>query len=337
MVRGTGPESHPNSRSGLSASGTSVRDCSLEAHTFIGLRTHYIDDGVRRFASRLMVETPFEFALLVDEACEGARVEGLPKIAIDPTALDALGLYRNFEAPGWRCGDYALYLARQQFPACQYYWVTEPDVRINVAHLSEFFDMFSADSSDLIVSQLRLAEDGWYWRRSMETSRYDVYRCFFPLVRISGEALDFLAAERRRRAADARCRDLWPNDEAFVATVLKHGGFRCRDLNEFGNGPCSSETFTFDRPIAEADFKGLGFDGKVYHPVLGGDRLFKKLLQNVKAGGSPQHALEEVSRLIGIEWSETEAHQYLAQMAAIERPRSLFGRLRSWFGRDLAD
>ncbi len=78
----------------------------------------------------------------------------------------------------------------------------------------------------------------------MQNDYIVAWRCHFPLVRLSGRAIDFLLG--RRRLASTRImaiapqsRPGWPNDGAFVACELHCNGFDradCYDRTTFLNG-----------------------------------------------------------------------------------------------------
>ena len=72
----------------------------------------------------------------------------------------------------------------------------------------------------------------------------------------------------------------WPNDEAFVATVLASSAdMISRDLNDFGEPLWTPESMSYWRPL-DGDALRLQ-DGPltVYHPVLFGDAYRAKLAE----------------------------------------------------------
>jgi hypothetical protein len=59
----------------------------------------------------------------------------------------------------------------------------------------------------------------------------------------------------------------WPHDMAFVATVLAHAGFLCRDLNETGP-PCYNDDSLRLTPLHDrAALADMPMDGLIYYPV----------------------------------------------------------------------
>ena len=291
--------------------------------TFIGLRAHYADDHVCRFAALLSRAVPCEFAVLMDETGGPQNEFWLPTLSITTDTLDRLGLVRDCEAPTWRCGDYSLYLALERYPHCRYFWLIEPDVRIHFTDIGDFFSLYAGDPTDLLAAGFRIAKPSWDWHESMAWYSPTVYRCLFSAVRLSRRALTHLLSERRRIRETRPAASRWPNDEAFVATVLASGDFKCRDLNDAHRAVYSERTFTYSRPIAQSDFVEREPDGQIYHPVLSGDRLFRKILRDAQYGRRDvRGANDTIRRLTGREWDETDAARYLAEIDAACKPES---------------
>jgi hypothetical protein len=293
-------------------------------NVFVGLRAHFVDAHVLRLAEFLR-KADCEFALVVDETKGEVETSGLPKVAITNAGLDRLGLYRGFEGPAWRCGDYGLALAREKFGGCGLYWLIEHDVRLGFDSAAEFFDLFRDESAtDFFGAELRAADAGWFWRASMAARYPTVYRCLFPIVRLSSRALDHLAAGRRRMyaAAAANPEALWPNDEAFTATELMNNGFACRDFNSLGAPLYDRSSFSFERPMAQSDFESRKVGRLLCHPVLCGDQLFQKIYSMTRSNGDVEGAVRIVERLAGREWSAADAARYAAELRRGCRPLS---------------
>jgi|GEM_PF-1848993 len=307
--------------------------------TFIGLRTHFVDERVLRLAAELRDATDCEFALVLDETRSEIDSQGLPKIGLTNAALDRLGLYRGFEGAAWRCGDYGLYLAKQKFDRCRFFWLIEHDVRLNFRSAAEFFELFrGADATDFFAAGLREADAHWFWRRSMSAHHARVHRCLFPIVRASARALDHLSGRRRAlcaEAASAPAEALWANDEAFAATELMNGGFVCRDFNALGAPLYTKKSFSFEGPIAQSEFEKKEIDRLLYHPVLHGRHLFEKILRMTRSNGDVDGAIAIVRGLAGREWTAAEADGYVADVRAHCRPATGWrARLPRWLRRD---
>jgi len=188
---------------------------------------------------------------------------------------EALGLYCPDDFT-WRCGDYGLYLARKTMPDFERFWLVEHDVLITAPQA--FFPAFDSDPEpDLVATYYRPADKSWFWTRHVEGRNVRPYRCMFPVVSISARAVDALLAKRVEHASQARRRNLWPNDEGFVATALTAAGFRCRDFNDLGRAYYDEASFTFDSPIDGDRFAPPANRPWLYHPVLAGDAYRDKM------------------------------------------------------------
>jgi hypothetical protein len=153
-------------------------------------------------------------------------------ILLSDEALSGLGLpHEGFNA-AWQCGDYGYYLLAQH-TAFQFAWLVEPDVYFaRDAH--EFFAVAARSSADLLAADVVRASSTWYWFKAAQSLGYgEVWNAFFPLTRLSRSAVDHLLRLRRALVAPvpgART-GTFPNDEAFVATTLKAGGFACESMS----------------------------------------------------------------------------------------------------------
>jgi hypothetical protein len=229
------------------------------------------------FAERLAQESGYRVACLVDERAGLVEVAPFPKVSLTVEACCALDLYCPPDM-GWRCGDYGLYLARAQFPDAPHFWLIDYDVRISGPDLGAFFKFFETNGpADLIAPQYGPAGAEWYWRHTIRARNVTVYRCLFPLVRVTASAVDRLLARRRRMSRSWIRRISWPNDESTVATTLSNDGSICRDLNGFGRTVYTDETFSFFTPFDGDALDMSGSDAIAYHPVLFAEDYRRKL------------------------------------------------------------
>jgi hypothetical protein len=280
--------------------------------TAILVRTHYADAQVRGMIEALAASSAHPVYALVDESRGPVDFGQTPKIAFDAGLPGVLGLYGAVDKLYWRCGDYGLYAARQALPEVERLWLIEPDVRLHQARPGAFFDRFAEDPADLLISHLRPAEATWDWGKTMADGG-PVWRCLFPLLRISARALDALLEARRdagpRFVAAGRDPQFWPNDEVFVATTLMRAGFDCRDLNASGE-VYDPQSFGYWWPISDRQLEAQGREGFAYHPVLNGEAYFRKLFHlatRLRDFAALEAAIEA---LTGIEWSEQQAEQF---------------------------
>jgi hypothetical protein len=285
--------------------------------TAILVRTHYADDQVRGFIASLAETSAHPVYALVDESRSAIDFGATPKIALTAGLPAELGLYGEAPKLYWRCGDYGLYAARRALPEVARFWLIEPDVRLNLDRPGQFFERFAADPADLIVSHLRPAEPGWDWGKTIDDGG-PVWRCLFPLLRISAGALDHMLDARReagaRFAAGGRDPQFWPNDEVFTATTLMRAGLTGRDLNAEGQ-VYDPDSFGFWWPLSDRQVREQGREGFAYHPVLNGDRYFQKLFQLTCRLGDFAALEGAIEALIGVEWDEAQAANYRRAVA----------------------
>ena len=101
----------------------------------------------------------------------------------------------------------------------------EHDLGLNFPDASEFTNEVEGSTLDLIVAWSEPSTPACAWHERMARLSQPVHRCLFPLVRISGRALDFLLDERRKLSqqftgSDQLLPRTWPTDESCVATSL---------------------------------------------------------------------------------------------------------------------
>ena len=141
----------------------------------------------------------------------------------------------------WYNSDYSAYIIKKYFPDYDYYWSIEFDVFCN-GQYSSFFKKYNKNNSDLIMSDYRSLKDSdenWYWDNKNNWIYKDVdkYGGFFPVVRFSSKAIDFLYKKRLEHAiafdkVKSNPENRWIFCESFVPTELSNGGFECIKLDE---------------------------------------------------------------------------------------------------------
>lgn len=251
----------------------------MPADPIILLRTHYLDAAVQRFIDALRAETGFEVVIAADEGW--SRLDPAPptrKIVLGTERYRALGLHCPPDVM-WRCGDYALYAAMAELGPVSQIWMIEPDVRLHAGTMAEFFGFFAGHPEvDFLSCGYAAANASWGWYPAMAPHADAVFKCLFPLTRMSGRAVAFLLEERRALSRLSAAEAFWPNDESFCATALTNAGFHCQDLNSFGPTFYTNESFSFLNALALSRFETLPRDGLIHHPVLAGARFRGKLL-----------------------------------------------------------
>jgi hypothetical protein len=270
--------------------------------TIILLRAHRMNAQAMALAQRLTSQTPYRVALVADESRAPVECGALPKVSITAESCRALGLHWRRDA-GWRCGDYGFYHAQRQLPAARHIWMIEYDVALRFEHLARFFEIYADEPADVLLCQLREAGPDWYWYHAMRMKRATVYRCLFPILRLSAVAVVKLMSARQTYGASAALRLEWPNDEAFVATEAMALGLACRDLNDCGQTVYSDASMSFHCPIDGDELERRAFDSMIYHPVLYGDALAAKRARLEAEAGPDSLRARVTRRMMRLAWT----------------------------------
>lgn len=185
----------------------------------IGIRSHRIGPAETRLR-KLLLEffDPEDIYFVIDKRFGIAQ------------ATDKSVNVINFDAPqlglrgcvdwGWRCGDFFHYALCRSVNA-SFYYLIEPDVWFSKKTGGALFSSTNVLDSDLLAYNISPARENWYWSRSMQDKTATVFKCAFPLTRLSRNAIDFLHIERAQMEKSfARPSSIYPNDESFVASTL---------------------------------------------------------------------------------------------------------------------
>ncbi len=246
--------------------------------TLIIVRTHRADAASLAAFDLYAGLDGMDVVFCVDERAGEVDFCARPKVGFDSRTLRGLGLYAHPNC-GWRCGDYFYYVIRTARPDYDFYWMVEPDVRINTNNLAAFMATFAAQKHDFLAPQFGPRNNQWGWTRTILPTGMAPHGCLYPITRLSARAIDHMFAVRRAHSADERLAnaDSWPNDEVFTASVLEAGGFSCADINQLR--PCTSAASlnvgaVTDSAVLEANAP----DEMIYHPV----RAFEPWLKNAE-------------------------------------------------------
>ncbi len=262
----------------------------MPSKNLIVFRTHFLDQRLLALIESIRSAPDYEVVVAADEIGRTVETYGVPKISMTAAPFDALGLYTELYDMLWRCGDYPLYLARQAYPDAANYWLIEYDVAINRPDPIGFFrDHDVAHTHDLLSTHFREREPGWHWGDPMQGEYDVVWRSYFPLVRLSGRAIDFLLERRvmasnRIRAIAPQFRPEWPIDEVFVACEMHYNGFECADFAELGD--CYDRTTFFNDVLVHPD-QLPPHDGKIYHMVRWDAHYLKAIRPGLNGGLRP--------------------------------------------------
>ena len=283
------------------------RGTGVIEQNIIVCRTHFVNDRLINFARSIQESHMYRVLFAVDETRGHVDTFEFEKLSLTRQVFEPLSLLTDVHDIFWRCGDYSLYLARQSYPDCDRFWLIEYDVTINRADPVNFFiEIDQAHDHDFLSAHYRKAEDWWTWGYPMKEYSNEVWRAYFPLVRITGRALDFAMAERARvtvgfRQALQERHMEWPNDESFVATTLQNNGFRCSDYNELGLY-YTEQTFWMSVLVHPTSLPP--YDGMIYHAVRTGKEYLKIVFREWCINPLPEPT--ELIRLAGIDWKLDE-------------------------------
>jgi hypothetical protein len=221
-------------------------------------------------ADELAAASGQEIAFVLDGRNPVKISTSRPIIKLTADACSALGLYCPPDF-AWRCGDYGIYLARQQFPAATHIWLLENDIRIAGGQPAAFFETFERRPQvDFLACNYRRAKPDWDWYFNASGRDVLTFGCTFGIVRLSARAIDQLLAKRVQQAKISHRRKLCPNDEGFVATTLSNGDFTCADFNDFGQVFYDDKTLSLRSPVRGETFAPTTSSPMIYHPILWG-------------------------------------------------------------------
>ncbi len=263
----------------------------------IAIRTHYMTADLLDLARELAADDLYEVIFAVDERNATLDTAEFAKLSLTVKVITEFGLYVQDHMFMWGFGDYIFYLLREMRPEAPYLWLVENDVLINYGDRRTPFRTLDAMSQhDLLGTFVEKASPGWFWSQSVEGLFGDVYSCFFPMIRLSAPAADYLLQVRREqsplydRIERFQGRPL-PNDEALVPSALVHGGFRIGDINQAGR-LYTRETFgfytLFNRYVPQQP------DDLLYHSAMSGTAYAGKVVRH--PGTDCARMLEAVSR-----------------------------------------
>lgn len=264
----------------------------------IVVRTDHWDDALDAFSSDLR-QAEREILAVADESKRRVQVPaGIAKIVADPGSL---GLFTTPDMM-WRCGDYAFYAALRALPHASSFWLIEPDVRIHGSDPKSFFDGSGGSSQrDFLTASFVEAGAKWMWHRTMTPFAPRVYLCMMQACRISRTAASYLHEQRLKLGEAFESGNLsaadWPNDEAFVVSMLAKGGFSFGLLADHAPNYSIKGSFTFTKPISMRWLQSSPRDNRLYHPVVGGAKFLMRarayLAERARSAAPPNEILAE--------------------------------------------
>lgn len=168
----------------------------------------------------------------------------------------------------WYCSDYPFYVVKHFFPDYDFYWSLEYDVFCNGNSYRIFLDKYKTHS-DLIISHYRnlINDPDWCWQVNTAWlySQATTYGSFFPVVRLSKNAIDFLYNKRIEQGAYYKTFEnkenvFWPFCEIFVPTELANNGYSIENISSENLRHAPLYNLNIERIFENPDFK-------LYHPV----------------------------------------------------------------------
>ena len=281
----------------------------------IAIRTIKIDEVVKTVAAQLSTLQGYCVVLCVDECIEEADARELYKISLSRDRYKEMQLFVEYDTL-WRCGDYCLYAILEEFPLVKKIWMIEPDVYMNgdLAALIKRVDDVGA-ALDLVVIRFAEANPNAPWQETMTPFSSDVYICQYPLLAITARAVRRMYEARRRMSEhfasqlerDGQIKGMYPNDEAFTATICMNSGYACSDFNALGQTIYNDETFSSVIPRSRKYLSLCRHNNMIYHPVVTGDHFRTKVeffIDFCRDRVDPQHLRGVISSVL-----DTIGHQ----------------------------
>lgn len=238
---------------------------------------------------RILIESILDYFnlqdifVVCDETKAQVNIESqYQKISLNWDLIRKLGVFDHPDL-GWRCGDYFYYAILSHRPNYNYYWLCEPDVLFNLDSIRSFFSCFESAEDDFLAKGFGKAKQDWAWTSRAKTISDDVYKCFFPLTRLSRRAIIKLANERAllfnklsATKSNEELQRIWPNDESFVATIIANRGMVAKSFNFYLEDKSMLDNMTFIQLICYSNKMDDKFHNKVLHPVLYAEKYLKK-------------------------------------------------------------
>ncbi len=169
---------------------------------------------------------------------------------------------------GWRCGDYALYRAREAWPDYDNYWLIEPDVCFVGGCAPEFFEIISRLKADALGCNLRTFEKK-ETRFAFGFPGEDLWGAQFSMVRFSAKAVDHLFEARKKYCELDTEEQYFSNDEIFSFSTLKRDGFDVKAIEPSAPRFFVPNGFATNPDRLRSRIEGSGqHNGLIIHPVL---------------------------------------------------------------------
>jgi hypothetical protein len=268
------------------------------------VRTNYYDATLDTFVRYLMSESGRRVALALDDSQDSVFCPS--DITVIRARPEKFNL-PNLEHFMWRCGDYVLYEALLSFPEIENFWLIEADARIHTPNLLEFFDgSESTTRSDFVTAWFIPGVPEWFWYDRIKDFVPNVFNCMLQICRISSGAVKCLLEHRQKLSFEfyAGALDLqrWPNDESFVASILKQENFQISLFCDHAPRYMTKDTFTFIKPTSLRKLHQKSPDRTIYHPVVEGELFLKRSIGYLDALVTEGAGYARLTEEFGIEF-----------------------------------
>lgn len=200
--------------------------------TVIAIRTHRWDTAEQKLYQTLQDYFADDDIYVVVEELTSAKdvPQHIQKVSLNCDLLARLQLPSD-DVTGWRFGDYSYYALAESVKA-DFYWLLESDVVFHFSSVTPFFQAFEYNISDSVLMDLQPAPQDWGFLDNAKIIReQDPKGCFFPLSRLSANAIQCCLAERQRVTPLFTDRNLTqPSDEILVANALANAQLSMQDI-----------------------------------------------------------------------------------------------------------
>jgi|GEM_PF-1811448 len=268
--------------------------------TFI--RTHRFGDGEDRLAGQLeRFFGPGNVAICVDESRGPVDTGRWPKSSLTPNrVLEMVGkpIPKDW---GWRMGDLCHIAIAEDFGPRANQWLVENDVHVPQGSEVAIFGQLSRIEADFMACNLGpkkvkpIAEAVTIALPSAEMG------CIFAFNRLAGFRVSELREVRREISRGlVGARRAMPNDEAVLANLGTHSGWRMVDLYRAAPEVFAPAWFDTNPPmLREALDRAPAGSLHLTHPVLTFDQVMRRVSQHAAEGHPQKYKSGRMRRILG--------------------------------------
>lgn len=300
----------------------------------IGIRTHQWTSLENKLYTRLQQYFhPDNIFVIADETTNIVNTPTeIKKISLNIDLLNKLNILSSHPHPrglGWLCGDYFYYAFANTINA-QYYWLIEPDVDFTFQNISIFFKRYEYLTHDALLHNFEQAPESWHWTHKAKIIDQNPYQAFFPLSRLSRQAIDTCLAERQRISKIFQKKQLdlflYPNDESLVATAMVKHCHSVSNLAHIKGSRNSFRHFTYAKPIVMPHGKNSLPRNQVIHPSRSPNQFANSLVAQIM---KQENSLNKLADLATYQSRDVpEIIQHAQEIFSLQLSNILMGSLR---------